>query len=240
MSVLSVENLSKRYRGLVAVNSLSFAVPDSAIVALIGPNGAGKTTTFNLIAGMTRPDSGEIKLDGVSLNGLPPHRICDAGIARTFQLVRPFARLSVEENVTIGCLHRERDVGAARREARTLIERLGLAPHRLKPAATLALPDRKRLEVARALGTRPKFLLLDEVMAGLTPNECDEFVAFFREINRDFRITILLIEHIMRAVMALASHVVVLNYGEKIAEGEPAAVVRDPAVVQCYLGEDAL
>jgi branched-chain amino acid transport system ATP-binding protein len=240
MSVLTVENVSKRFRGLEAVKSLSFTVPDGDIVALIGPNGAGKTTTFNIIAGMLRPDIGEIRLDGARLNGLPPHRVCAAGIARTFQLVRPFAELSVEDNVTIGCLHGERNVRAARAKALAIIERLGLASQRSKVASSLTLSDRKRLEVARALGTGPKLLLLDEVMAGLTPAECDELVDFFREINRDFRITILLIEHIMRAVMALASSVIVLNHGEKVAEGAPTEIVRDKAVLECYLGEEAI
>jgi branched-chain amino acid transport system ATP-binding protein len=240
MSGLTVENLSKRFRGLVAVNAVSFTVPDGAIVALIGPNGAGKTTTFNMIAGMIRPDAGAIRLGEARLNGLAPNRICSAGIARTFQLVRPFAELSVEDNVTIGCLHGERNVRVARAKARTIIERLGLAPQRTRAASTLTLADRKRLEVARALGTTPKLLLLDEVMAGLTPAECDELVAFFHEINRDFGITILLIEHIMRAVMALASSIIVLNHGEKIAEGAPADIVRNDAVVQCYLGEEAV
>ena len=240
MNALSIRNVSKRFRGLQAVQSLSFDVPGGAIVALIGPNGAGKTTTFNLIAGAMRPDQGEICLDDLRLDGLSPHRICAAGIARTFQLVRPFGELSVEDNILIGCLRVEHQVADARAAARAIIDRLGLTDQRTRPAASLTLPDRKRLEVARALGTRPRVLLLDEVMAGLTPSECDELVAFFREINRDFRVTILLIEHIMRAVMALASRVVVLNYGEKIAEGTPTSVMRDPAVLQCYLGEDTV
>jgi branched-chain amino acid transport system ATP-binding protein len=240
VSALSVRNLSKRYRGLQAVKAVSFEVPDRAIVALIGPNGAGKTTTFNLIAGVTRADTGEVRLDEVRLTGLPPHRICAAGVARTFQLVRPFGELSVEDNVLIGCLHVERDVATAKVAARQILERIGLLDQRRRPAASLTLPDRKRLEVARALGTRPTILLLDEVMAGLRPVETDQMVAFFRGLNRDLGMTILLIEHVMRAVMALAQHVVVLNYGEKIAEGTPAQIVRDPAVLECYLGEEAL
>jgi len=150
------------------------------------------------------------------------------------------AALSVEDNVLIGCLHVERDVATAKVAARQILERIGLFDQRRRPAASLTLPDRKRLEVARALGTRPTILLLDEVMAGLRPVETDQMVAFFRGLNRDLGMTILLIEHVMRAVMALAQHVVVLNYGEKIAEGTPAQIVRDPAVLECYLGEEAL
>ena len=238
MSALSIRNVSKRFRGLQAVDGLSFDVPERAIVALIGPNGAGKTTTFNLIAGVARPDTGEIRFGERRLDGLPPHRVCAAGIARTFQIVRPFGELSLEDNVLIGCLRAARHVDEARAAARQILERLDLWTRRHQRAANLTLPDRKRLEVARALGTRPKLLLLDEVMAGLRPTETDQMVAFFREINRDLGITILLIEHVMRAVMALAQRVVVINYGKKIAEGVPEAVVRDPAVLDCYLGEE--
>ncbi len=239
MSALTVRNLSKRFRGLQAVKAVSFEVPDRGIVALIGPNGAGKTTTFNLITGAIRADAGEVRLDDLRLDGLAPHYICAAGMARTFQLVRPFGELDVADNVLVGCLHRERDIAQARAAARGILQRLGLWEQRHRLASSLTLPDRKRLEVARALGTRPKILLLDEVMAGLRPVETDQMVAFFRAINRDLGITILLIEHVMRAVMALAQHIVVLNHGEKIAEGAPEQVVRDPAVLECYLGEEA-
>jgi branched-chain amino acid transport system ATP-binding protein len=238
--MLRVDNISKRFRGLQAVDRVSFEVPDRAIVALIGPNGAGKTTTFNLIAGVTRPDTGEIHFGGKRLTGLAPHQVCAAGIARTFQIVRPFGELSVEENVIVGCLHATREVPAARDAAADILRRLDLWTKRSHRAASLTLPDRKRLEVARALGTRPKLLLLDEVMAGLRPTETDQMVAFFREINRELGVTILLIEHVMRAVMALAQRVIVLNYGKKIAEGAPEQVVRDPAVLECYLGEEAV
>jgi branched-chain amino acid transport system ATP-binding protein len=240
VSALSVRNVSKRFRGLQAVDDLSFDVPERAIVALIGPNGAGKTTTFNLIAGVARPDTGEIRFADRRLDGLAPHRVCAAGIARTFQIVRPFGELSLEDNVLIGCLRAVGNVDEARAAARQILERLDLWTRRHQRAANLTLPDRKRLEVARALGTRPKLLLLDEVMAGLRPTETDQMVAFFREINRELGVTILLIEHVMRAVMALAERVVVINYGKKIAEGTPEAVVRDPAVLECYLGEEAV
>jgi len=240
MSVLEVETLSKRFRGLQAVKSVSFAVPEHAIVALIGPNGAGKTTIFNLIAGVFPLDEGSIRLDGRPIHGLPPDKVCRAGIARTFQLVRPFAGLTVEDNAVIGALRAAPDVAAARAVAHEVLGRIGLLDRRNQRAASLTLPDRKRLEVARALATRPRLLLLDEVMAGLRPTETDQMVAFFRAINRELGITILLIEHVMRAVMALAQHVIVLNHGEKICEGTPESVVRDPAVLACYLGEEAV
>ena len=236
MTLLAVESISKRFRGLQAVKGVSFQVPRGAIVALIGPNGAGKTTSFNMIAGVLAPDEGRIMLDGKRIDGMRPDRICRAGIARTFQLVRPFADLTVEDNVIVGALNAVDGVAAARARARDVLERIGMGRRRHERAASLTLPDRKRLEVARALATGPQLLLLDEVMAGLRPTECDEMVAFFRSV-RESGVTILLIEHVMRAVMALAEHIVVLNHGETIAEGAPESVVRDRAVLECYLGE---
>ena len=237
---LSLDRVSKRFRGLVAVDAVSFEVPEGVIFAVIGPNGAGKTTLFNLIAGAMAPDEGSIAFAGERIGGLPPDAVCRRGIARTFQLVRPFPALSVEDNDIVGALLRHHDVGAAREQARTVLRRLDLHDKRRQIAATLTLPDRKRLEVARALATEPKLLLLDEVMAGLRPTETDRMVATLRDINRDSGLTILLIEHVMRAVMALASNVLVLDHGTAIASGTPDAVVRDPAVVQSYLGAEAL
>jgi branched-chain amino acid transport system ATP-binding protein len=239
-ALLSLDAVSKRFRGLVAVDRVSFAVPQGEIFAVIGPNGAGKTTMFNLIAGAMAPDGGSIHFAGEPIQGLPADAVCRRGIARTFQLVRPFPALSVEDNVTIGALLHRRDVEAARARARTLLRRLDLFDKRHRLAATLTLPDRKRLEVARALATEPQLLLLDEVMAGLRPTETDRMVAILRALNRDSGLTILLIEHVMRAVMALASHVLVLDHGTAIAAGTPEAVVRDPAVVQSYLGTEAV
>jgi branched-chain amino acid transport system ATP-binding protein len=234
---LDLEGIGKSFRGLRAVHDVSFSVSAGAIHALIGPNGAGKTTIFNMIAGVLAPDVGTVKLDGKVISGLRPDRACDAGVGRTFQLVKPFMGLSVLENVTIGALHRRHAVAAARESATAILERLGLWSRRHQLAHSLTLPDRKRLEVARALATEPKLLLLDEVMAGLRPTEVDVMVGVLRDLNRESGLTILLIEHVMRAVMALAAEVVVVSYGEKIAEGTPQEIARHPTVLDVYLGD---
>jgi branched-chain amino acid transport system ATP-binding protein len=237
--MLAVAGVSKSFRGLKAVSEASFEVAEGSIVGLIGPNGAGKTTLFNVIAGVYRPDVGSVSFQGREISGLRPDQVCAAGIGRTFQIVKPFAGLSVLDNVIVGALQRTPDVGAARRHAAAVLDRLGLGAKAEQPASALTLPDRKRLEVARALATRPRLLLLDEVMAGLRPTECDQMVEVFRDLNRAEGLTILLIEHVMRAVMALAQRIVVLNYGQIIARGAPEEVVRNPAVLECYLGEGA-
>ena len=237
-ALLEVEGISKSFRGLRAVSDVTFAVPEGEIAGLIGPNGAGKTTCFNVIAGTFSADHGSVRFDGQSIHPSRPDRICAAGIGRTFQIVKPFAGLSVVDNVMVGGLLREHTASAARAVSLQILEKLGLGPKRDELASSLTLPDRKRLEVARALATRPKLLLLDEVMAGLRPTECDQIVAVFRELNRAEGLTILLIEHVMRAVMALAQKIVVLHHGEVIAQGAPQDVVRDPAVLECYLGEE--
>jgi branched-chain amino acid transport system ATP-binding protein len=237
--LLSVERISKRFRGLLAVDDVTFTVARGDILAVIGPNGAGKTTLFNMIAGVLAPDDGAISFASARISGLAPDAICRRGIGRTFQIVRPFPALSVEDNVLVGALLRHHDVAAARRQAVMVLERLDLIDKRAQPAATLTLPDRKRLEVARALATEPKLLLLDEVMAGLRPTETDRMVAILRELNAQ-GLTILLIEHVMRAVMALANRVLVLHHGAPIALGKPEAVTREPAVISSYLGVEAL
>ena len=236
-ALLSIGRVSKRFRGLLAVDAVSFDVQEGAIYAVIGPNGAGKTTLFNLIAGAMNPDSGRIIFDREPIQGLPADAVCRRGIARTFQLVRPFPALSVEDNVVVGALLRRSSVAEAHERAQALLRRFDLFDRRHQAASSLTLPDRKRLEVVRALATDPKLLLLDEVVAGLRPTEVDRMVAVLRELNRETGLTILLIEHVMRAVMALASRVLVLDHGVVIAEGTPEAVVRDPAVVQSYLGQ---
>jgi branched-chain amino acid transport system ATP-binding protein len=238
VSLLAVNNISKSFRGLKAVSDASFEITEGSINALIGPNGAGKTTIFNMVAGVFPPDSGSISFQGKPIHGLRPDQICAAGIGRTFQIVKPFAGLSVLDNVMVGGFLRERSAQAARKVALEILDKLQLGAKRDLPASSLTLPDRKRLEVARALATRPRLLLLDEVMAGLRPTECDQMVEVFREINRAEGLTILLIEHVMRAVMALARHIGVLHHGEVIARGTPEEVVRHPAVLECYLGEE--
>ena len=237
-ALLSIAGVSKRFSGLVAVNAVSCEVAQGEIFAVIGPNGAGKTTLFNMIAGALRPDEGAITWRGERIDGLRPDEICRRGIARTFQIVRPFPALSVEDNVMIGALLRTADVARAARDAEEVMRRLDLFDKRARPARSLTLPDRKRLEVARALATAPQLLLLDEVMAGLRPTETDRMVAILREINAG-GMTILLIEHVMRVVMALAEKVIVLNYGQKIAEGAPSQVVADAQVIESYLGRRA-
>jgi len=237
-ALLTVAGISKSFHGLKAVSEASLTVPQGGIVSLIGPNGAGKTTCFNMIAGVFKPDEGSILFDGRSIAGLRPDQICHAGIGRTFQIVKPFKDLTALENVIVGALRNESSTRAAKKKAEGVLDQLGMLDKRDQPAAQLTLPERKRLEVARALATDPKLLLLDEVMAGLRPTETDQMVAVFRDLNRK-GLTILLIEHVMRAVMALSQHVVVLHHGQIIADGAPEQVVRDPAVLECYLGEEA-
>ncbi len=237
-ALLKVEGISKRFRGLLAVDKLSFEVPEGGIFAVIGPNGAGKTTLFNMIAGVFAPDGGTISFAGERIDGLPPDRICRRGIGRTFQIVRPFPALSVEDNVIVGALMHRPGVVDARAHAREVLRRLDLYDKRSARASSLTLPDRKRLEVARSLATDPKLLLLDEVMAGLRPTETDRIVSILKELNRESGLTILLIEHVMRAVMALAGRILVLHHGAAIAQGAPEEVVRNPAVIDSYLGAE--
>ncbi|MFN3746125.1 MAG: ABC transporter ATP-binding protein [Hyphomicrobiaceae bacterium] len=236
-TLLEVEGLSKSFSGLRAAHDLTFSVGEGEIVALIGPNGAGKTTCFNMVAGVYRPDAGTVRLAGRRIDGRRPDQICRAGIGRTFQLVKPFAGLSVLDNVVVGALNARRTVADAQRRAAEVLDLLGLFAKRAHPAASLTLPERKRLEVARALATDPRLLLLDEVMAGLRPTEVDLMVQVLRDLNSRRGITILLIEHVMRAVMALSLRVIVMHHGEVIAQGTPDEVTRDPAVIESYLGE---
>ncbi|HEV2281260.1 MAG TPA: ABC transporter ATP-binding protein [bacterium] len=232
---LVVRGLSKRFGGLRAVHNLSFAVEEGQTVALIGPNGAGKTTSFNLITGYYRPDAGSALAYGHELVGLYPYDVCARGLARTFQVARPFGRMTVLANVMTGALLRDRRVAAARERARRAIEFVGLTAKEAGLARDLPTIDQRRLEVARALATEPRILLLDEAMAGLNHTEIDQAVGLVRQLARR-GLTIVIVEHVMRAIMALAQHIVVLDHGQKIAEGSPKEIAAHPEVIRAYLG----
>jgi branched-chain amino acid transport system ATP-binding protein len=233
--VLAVRGLNKRFGGLRAVQDLSFSVNEHETVALIGPNGAGKTTSFNLITGLHRPDAGSVSAFGRELVGLRPHQICAHGLARTFQVARPFGGMTVLANVMTGAFLRDKRPDAARAKAREAIEFVGLSAKEHTPARDLTTIDQRRLEMARALATEPRLLLLDEVMAGLNPAEIDQAVALVGKLKQR-GLTIVIVEHVMRAIMAVARHIVVLDHGQKIAEGSPNEVVANPEVVRAYLG----
>ena len=223
----------------MAVGNLSFELEKEEILALIGPNGAGKTTVFNCLSGFMPPDEGEIILEKRKLGGLQPFQICQLGMVRTFQIVKPFLTISVLDNVMVGALSKEKSTATARKKSVEIIDFVGLSAWTDKEAQGLPLPLRKRLELARALATRPKVLLLDEVMAGLNPTEVDELISLLKEVNRQ-GVSILLIEHVMRGVMALSERVIVINYGVKIAEGSPQEIVKDKQVIEAYLGKEFL
>jgi branched-chain amino acid transport system ATP-binding protein len=232
---LVVRNLSKRFGGLRAVQDLSFSVNENEIVALIGPNGAGKTTSFHLITGFHRPDEGSVTAFGREIVGLRPHDICAYGLARTFQVARPFGGMTVLANVMTGAFLRDKKPEVARAKAHEAIEFVGLSAKEHSPARDLTTIDQRRLEMARALATEPRLLLLDEVMAGLNPAEIDQAVALVKKLSKR-GLTIIIVEHVMRAIMAVARHIVVLDHGQKIAEGSPKEVVENQDVVRAYLG----
>lgn len=239
MSILVVENITKRFGGLVAVNNLSLSVDKGEILGLIGPNGAGKTTAFNMISGYYKPNEGRVVFDGQEITGRRPDQICKLGLARTFQVVKPFPQLTVLDNVIVGAYNRTNDKQVARAKALEVIEFLGMSAMTNQLAGSLSVAGRKRLEIAKALATEPKMILLDEAMAGLRPLETDMMIELVRQISQQ-GIALLLVEHVMRVIMSLADRIVVIHHGEMIAQGEPQQVVRDKAVIDAYLGEEAV
>jgi branched-chain amino acid transport system ATP-binding protein len=237
MTILEVQGLTKHFGGLTAVRDLNFSLQEGEILGLIGPNGAGKTTAFNLISGFLRPSAGKIIFQGESLVGLEPHQICLKGLTRTFQIVQPFYSLTVLDNVGIGAFSHRKKFRRARQKALEVLDYVGLIEFQNRRAGSLPIASQKRLELAKALATDPKLLLLDEVMAGLTATEIAQVLSIIRKI-RESGITLLLIEHVMHAVMSISDRIIVLHHGEKIGEGSPQQVAKDKRVMDAYLGED--
>jgi branched-chain amino acid transport system ATP-binding protein len=235
--LLDVEGLSKHFGGVQAVLDLSFQVREGEILGVIGPNGSGKTTTFHLITGFHRPDRGRVQFDGRDITGQPPYAVCALGLCRTFQVAKPFPEITAHRNVLMGALLRHPDPAVAAGRADAVLRRVGLEGRAEMAAGSLTTIDQRRLEVARALATEPKLLLLDETMAGLNSTEVDEAMRLILGL-RDQGLTVVVVEHVMRAVMSLSDRIVVLNQGSKITEGPPGAIAADPRVIQAYLGKE--
>jgi branched-chain amino acid transport system ATP-binding protein len=236
--LLEVRGVSKRFGGLLAVSDVSFSIREGEILGLIGPNGAGKTTLFNIVNGVYKPDGGSITFAGKDITGLSPNKVVKMGLARTHQIVKPLNSLSVLDNVTVGaCFGRESlGLNAARETARQVLKRVGLGDRAESSARNLTLASKKRLEVARALAAKPTLLLLDEVLAGLNPTEVTQMIDLVRKI-RDDGVAVFMIEHVMQAIMKLSDRIVVLNFGQKLAEGRPTEIASDPQVIEAYLGD---
>lgn len=234
--ILKLSGVTKRFGGLIAVNDVSMEIAPGEVVGILGPNGSGKTTLFSTISGFLKPNAGRIQFDSKPIEGWAPHRICRLGLARTFQVVQPFAGLSVTDNVMVGCLAAGMSLPAARARAVEIVDFVGMASRGLHMASDLSLPDRKRLELAKALSTGPKLILLDEIMAGLRPTEVDAAVDLIKRIAA-LGVTIMIVEHLMQAILALCQRIYVLHHGSLIASGEPTACMQDDAVIDAYFGE---